>query len=254
MKLQFHILIPARLKSTRLPNKPLLDICGKTMMERVYDCAIRSSATSITIVTGDDLIIQEANSFGANVCKSNSEHRSGTDRIAEAAKLMEFDDDDIILNLQSDEPGTPIEIIEQVVEKLSKTPEATISSVCEQITNFEDYQNPNVVKVVRDMNDFALYFSRAPIPFNRSASNSNQDRDRSLNAFRHIGLYGYRVHCLKRLARKDSISMENMEMLEQLRALWYGERIIVSDAVTSPGLSIDTKEDLEKAKHYFASL
>ena len=251
---KFHIFIPARLGSKRLPNKPPLDICGKTMIERVYDCAINSSAISTTIVTGDDLIIEEVQSFGGQVYKSRYDHESGTDRVAEAVELMGFDDDEIILNLQGDEPGTPNKIIEQVVKVLSETPEATISTICERITKIENYLDPNVVKVVRDANNFALYFSRSPIPFNRITSKTKQNIDLPASAARHIGLYGYRVGALTRLARKDSCPIENQEMLEQLKALWYGERIIVSDAATPSGPGIDTFKDLEKARMYFASL
>ena len=238
MKPKFHILIPTRLDSKRLPNKPLLDICGKTMIERVYDCAVNSCAISTTIVTGDDLIIEEVQSFGGQVYKSKYDHESGTDRVAEAVQSMGFNDGEIILNLQGDEPGTPIKIIEQVAKVLSETAEATISTVCERITKIENYLDPNVVKVVRDTNNFALYFSRSPIPFNQITPKTTQNIELPANAVRHIGLYGYRVRSLKRLARKDSCSIENLEML----------------AAVSPGPGIDTLKDLENARMYFASL
>lgn len=250
---EFDIIIPARLDSKRLPGKVLRDICGKTLIERVYQCAKNSSAVSVTIATDDVSISTVAESFGANVCMTSSEHQSGTDRVAEAAQLMNLEDEKIVINLQADEPSMPSELIDQVASLLYRTQNASVGTACRIIENIEEYLSRDVVKVVRDQKNFALYFSRAPIPFSDRSSKEDVINSDSLQAYRHIGLYAYRVEALNRLAAKKPIPFEELEQLEQLRALWYGESIVVCDADTVPGPGVDTLSDLKLAIQTFSS-
>ena len=166
----FDIIIPTRFASQRLPGKPLRDICGKPLIQRVYECACDSSAESVTVATDDPVILRVAESFGANVCLTSVEHSSGTDRVAEAAEILKLDDHRIVVNLQGDEPRMPGSLIDQVAETLAADPTARLATVCRPLEHQEEYGNPDVVKVVRDQEKFALYFYRAPIPSSRSTS------------------------------------------------------------------------------------
>jgi 3-deoxy-manno-octulosonate cytidylyltransferase (CMP-KDO synthetase) len=254
MKFPFDIIIPARFASQRLPGKPLRDICGKSLIERVYECARNSSADSITVASDDETILRVAESFGANVCLTGSHHENGTARVAEAVQILKFDDQRIVINLQGDEPRMPGPLINQVAEALAKEPKARIATACRQLESREEYLTSNVVKVVRNQKNFALYFSRAPIPANRSTSLIVQDGTQWQFIRRHIGLYAYRVSYLKTYLEQSPTPLEKIEKLEQLRALWYGESILVCDAVKAPGPGVDTVEDLEGAIRYFSEL
>ena len=250
---EFDIIIPARLDSKRLPGKVLRDICGKTLIEWVYKCAKNSSAISVTIATDDISISRVAESFGANVCMTSAQHQSGTDRVAEAAQLMNLEDERIVINLQADEPSMPSELIDQVANLLYRNQNASLGTACTVIESIEEYLSRDVVKVVRDQRNFALYFSRAPIPFFDRNPKEDLIKSNSLQAYRHIGLYAYRVEALNRLAAKKPIPFEELEQLEQLRALWYGESIVVCDADTVPGTGVDTLSDLELVIQTFSS-
>mgnify|MGYP000064779883 FL=1 len=248
----FDIIIPARFASQRLPGKPLRDICGKSLIQRVYECACDSSAESVTVATDDPVILRVAESFGANVCLTSVEHSSGTDRVAEAAEILKLNDHRIVVNLQGDEPRMPGSLIDQVAETLAADPTARLATVCRPLEHQEEYGNPDVVKVVRDQENFALYFSRAPIPSSRSTSPMERGGIHWSIIRRHIGLYAYRVSYLKVFLRQDPAPLERTEKLEQLRALWNGESILVCDAVQTPGPGVDTLADLEDAIRYFS--
>ena len=248
----FDIIIPARFASQRLPGKPLRDICGKPLIQRVYECACDSSAESVTVATDDPGILRVAESFGANVCLTSVEHSSGTDRVAEAAEILKLDDHRIVVNLQGDEPRMPGSLIDQVAETLAADPTARLATACRPLEHQEEYENPDIVKVVRDQENFALYFSRAPIPSSRSTPPMERGGIHWSIIRRHIGLYAYRVSYLKVFLRQDPAPLERAEKLEQLRALWNGESIIVCDAVQTPGPGVDTLADLEDAIRYFS--
>ncbi len=237
MALDFHIVIPSRYGSTRFPGKPLVEIHEKTMVEHVYERALESGAKSIVIATDDQRIAEAADVFGADVCMTSDKHQSGTDRIVEVVNKLELADHEIIVNVQGDEPFVPSDNIFQVAENLANNPDASIATLStpEDIASIE---NPNMVKVVSDKDGHALYFSRAAIPHGRDTKQKTFDR--------HIGLYAYRVSYLKRFAEHKMAPLESQEKLEQLRALWYGEKIHVATAVQPPPVGIDTPEDLQR--------
>ena len=248
----FDIIIPARFASQRLPGKPLRDICGKPLIQRVYECACDSSAESVTVATDDPNILRVVESFGANACLTSVEHSSGTDRVAEAARLLKLDDDRIVVNLQGDEPRMPGSLIDQVAGALATNPTARLATACRPLEHQEEYENPDVVKVVRDQENFALYFSRAPIPLSQSTPRIERSGIHWSIIRRHIGLYAYRVSYLKMFLSQDPAPLERVEKLEQLRALWNGESILVCDAAETPGPGVDTLADLETTIRYFS--
>ncbi len=244
--MSFTVVIPARYASTRLPGKPLLDIAGKPMLQRVYEQAEKSEASRIIIATDDSRIADVAEGFGAEVCMTSADHPSGTDRLQEVAQQLGFYADDIIVNVQGDEPLIPPRLINQVAHNLAADPTAGISTLCEQINDLQAVHNPNVVKVVMDVNGYALYFSRATIAWARDnfAQELNQIPPSPL--YRHIGLYGYRVKMLNDFVRWSPAPIEQAEQLEQLRALWNGVRIHVAVADEAHPAGVDTQEDLDR--------
>ncbi len=244
--MSFTVVIPARYASTRLPGKPLLDIAGKPMLQRVYEQAEKSEASRIIIATDDSRIADVAEGFGAEVCMTSADHPSGTDRLQEVAQQLGFYADDIIVNVQGDEPLIPPRLINQVAHNLAADPTAGISTLCEQINDLQAVHNPNVVKVVMDVNGYALYFSRATIAWARDnfAQELNQIPPSPL--YRHIGLYGYRVKMLNDFVRWAPAPIEQAEQLEQLRALWNGVRIHVAVADEAHPAGVDTQEDLDR--------
>ncbi|WP_220495645.1 3-deoxy-manno-octulosonate cytidylyltransferase [Oceanospirillum sediminis] len=244
----FTVVIPARYASSRLPGKPLLDIAGKSMLQRVYDQAAKSEAERIIIATDDERIKQVAESFGAEVCMTSPEHSSGTDRLQEVASQCGFYSDDIIVNVQGDEPLIPPRLINQVAHNLAADPAAGISTLCERISDVSAVHNPNVVKVVTDHQGYALYFSRATIAWARDAFADQSDQLPPSPLFRHIGLYGYRVKMLNDFVRWSPAPIEQAEQLEQLRALWNGVRIHVAEADEDHPAGVDTPEDLERVR------
>ena len=193
-----HIIIPARYDSTRLPGKPLADVAGKPLIQRVHECAAQAGATSITIATDDERIRAAAEGFGARVCMTSAKHRSGTDRLAEVIEKQAIGADEIVVNLQGDEPLMPPELIREVAGKLAAHKDAMVATACHEIRDRESLVNPNVVKVVCDVNGYALYFSRAAIPWPREAMAGKSAA--GIQAYRHIGLYAYRAGFVRRYA------------------------------------------------------
>lgn len=243
-----HIIIPARFASTRLPGKPLADVAGKPLIQRVYDCAAKVGAGAIVIATDDERIRAASEKFGARVCMTASTHRSGTDRLAEVIRKLAIGDDEIVVNLQGDEPLMPPALIRDVARKLEEHPHAVVATACHAIHDRDTLMNPNVVKVVCDARGHALYFSRAAIPWPREVM---AGADGGFLAYRHIGLYAYRAGFVRRYAAWPVCPPEEAEQLEQLRVLWHGERIVVHETRDLPEAGVDTPEDLERVRKYF---
>jgi len=244
-----HIVIPARYASSRLPGKPLADIAGKTLLERVYLAARASGARSITIATDDERIRRAAEEFGAAVRMTAPTHRSGTDRIGEVIAALGLAPEEIVVNLQGDEPLMPPALIRQVAETLEQRRDAAVATACHPISDLETLRNPNAVKVVCDANGYALYFSRAPIPWPRARLSG--DATEPVRAARHIGLYAYRAGFVARFCAWPPCPLEEIEQLEQLRALWHGARIAVCVTYQAPEAGVDTPEDLERVRRHF---
>ena len=254
--MSFTVVIPARYASSRFPGKPLADLGGKTMIEHVYLRACESEATRVVVATDDKRIATVAEGFGAEVVMTSSEHPSGTDRLQEVAEKLGFYADQIIVNVQGDEPLIPAKIINQVAHNLAARPEAAISTLCEPIDSVEALMNPNVVKVVTDRDGMALYFSRAPIAWPRDAMVAGQpltELPDSFNWRRHIGMYAYRVRFLNDYVNWSPAPIETCESLEQLRALWNGAKIHVDNALIAPPTGVDTPEDLERLRAMMGS-
>ena len=246
-----HIIIPARYNSTRLPGKPLADVAGKPLIQRVHECAAKTGATAITIATDDERIRQAAEKFGARVCMTSPQHRTGTDRLAEVIEKQAIGADEIVVNLQGDEPLMPPELIREVAGKLAARKDAMVATACHAIRDRESLVNPNVVKVVCDAEGYALYFSRAAIPWPREVM--ARQSGVAIQAYRHIGLYAYRAGFVRRYAAWPPCPPEEAEQLEQLRVLWHGERIVVHEAREMPEAGVDTPEDLERVRKYFTA-
>jgi 3-deoxy-manno-octulosonate cytidylyltransferase (CMP-KDO synthetase) len=250
--MSFKIVIPARYASSRLPAKPLLDIAGKPMIQHVYERATESDATEVIIATDNQQIADVARDFGADVCMTADSHRSGTDRLAEVAKQRGFADNDIVLNVQGDEPTLPALLINQVAADLAEFPQADMASLFSRIEQEKMVFDPNVVKVVMDVEGFALYFSRAPIPWMRDHFHTDKPLPADLPHYRHIGLYGYRAVFLKHYSELTPCLLETDESLEQLRALFHGKKIHMSEALVSAGHGVDTENDLETVRALLA--
>jgi len=246
MPLRFKVVIPARYASSRFPGKPLADICGKTMLQHVYECAQKSAAEQVVIATDDSRIESVAKQFGADVCMTSADHPTGTDRLAEVCLKYNWHSDDIVVNLQGDEPLTPVELLNQVAKNLSAHEKAGMATLSTQIKSIEEINDPNIVKVVSDAQGYALYFSRAAIPFNRD-SDVDYSNELLKNYHRHLGIYAYRVAFLNAYADMEPCALESLEKLEQLRALHNGIAIHVQQACCLPGPGIDTPEDLVTA-------
>lgn len=250
----FHVIIPARYASTRLPGKPLLDIAGKPMIQRVWEQARKSQALSVTVATDDPRIAQACSAFGAQVVMTRSDHPSGTDRLQEVVAQMGLDSDACVVNVQGDEPMIPPSLIDQVAANLLAHPEASIATLAEPLSDIESVFNPNVVKLVTDHQGFALYFSRAPMPWCRDAFNEQPRAIPEGMVFRrHIGLYAYKVGFLHDYVKWAPSPLELAESLEQLRALWFGCRIQVADACEVPAPGIDTQDDLDRVRAMLAA-
>lgn len=245
-------IIPARYASTRLPGKPLLDICGKPMLLRVYEQAKKSSADQVIIATDDDRIFQAMTDLGCRIMMTSTEHRSGTDRLAEVANNLGLSDDDIVINVQGDEPLIPPEVINQVAELLIDNQQAVMSTLSTAIEDIETLNNHDVVKVLSNKNGEAIYFSRSPVPWDRTMDykqNSNLDTMELSPLYqRHIGIYGYRAQFLKQFSEWQACDLEMIESLEQLRVLWHGEKIQLAEAITVPAEGIDTQLDLDNIR------
>jgi len=236
----FVVVIPSRYASTRLPGKPLREINGKTMLEHVHDRAQESAAREVVIATDDERIAEAAESFDGRVCMTGNQHRSGTERIAEVCDLMDWNDDRIVVNLQGDEPTMPAALIDQCAALLQQS-SADIATLASPIASPEDFENPNVVKVVLADDGNALYFSRAAIPFARAENHQPEARSAALH---HHGIYAYRCGVLRQLVSAKPSNLEVCEQLEQLRALSLGMKIRVAIPTERPGAGVDTEEDL----------
>jgi len=241
----FKVVIPARYAATRLPGKPLRLLAGKPMIQHVFERAIDSGADEVLIATDDQRIRDAALQFGATVCMTSPQHRSGTERLSEVAVRQDYTADTIVVNLQGDEPLLPPALIRQVADDLAAHSDASIATLCTPLTQAAHLFDPNVVKLVMDEAGFALYFSRAPIPWDRERFGSTPPQlGAHPDYFRHIGLYAYRCGFLREYVNRPPCRMEQLESLEQLRALWYGYRIHVAHAVVEPEAGVDTEEDL----------
>jgi 3-deoxy-manno-octulosonate cytidylyltransferase (CMP-KDO synthetase) len=241
--MQFIVVIPARYASSRLPGKPLRDIKGKTMIQRVWQQSCKSSAARVVIATDDQRIEEAATAFGAEVCITRDDHTSGTDRLQEVAQTLGLADDQIIVNVQGDEPLIPPEVIDQVATNLAKSSTAGVATLCEPLSSVVDFVNPNTVKVVSDVTGNALYFSRAPIPFPRDKS-LGSDNSLPEDARRHIGIYAYKVASINQFVDWDIAPLEQLESLEQLRFLHNNVAIHVADACAPVPGGVDTEDDL----------
>jgi 3-deoxy-manno-octulosonate cytidylyltransferase (CMP-KDO synthetase) len=251
----FIVIIPARYASTRLPGKPLRDIAGLSMIQRVWQQALKSDAARVVIATDDSRIEQAAQAFGAQVCMTRADHVSGTDRLQEVAQELGLTDQQLVINVQGDEPLIPPAVINQVAENLAQNPQAGVSTLCEPIETVADFLNPNAVKVVSDKQGMACYFSRAPVPWPRDHFQASQTSMPELDlARRHIGIYGYRVAQLNSFVTWSVAPLEQAESLEQLRFIWNGVGIHVADAVEPVSAGIDTEEDLQAAINIINSI
>jgi len=218
-----------------------MDIGGKPLIQHVYEASVGSSAQQVIIATDDERISDFARTLGAECIMTSTDHTSGTDRITETIKKLNESDDTVIVNVQGDEFGLPPALIDQVATALHKNPEKSIATLCEKISNIDEYDNPNSVKVILAKDNTAIYFSRAPIPWSRAQKISCQ-------AYRHIGLYAYRAEFLKIFSALAHCPLEISEELEQLRAIYYGYKIHVEKACVRAGIGIDTEADLELAR------
>lgn len=250
----FTVVIPARYASTRLPGKALADIAGKPMVVHVCDRAKESGAGDVIVATDDERIAAAVAAHGYAFALTRADHASGTDRIAEVAQQRGWQDDDIVVNVQGDEPRLPPNLIRAVAEQLDDHADAAIATACHPIRDAQEMFDPNVVKVVIDELGYALYFSRAPIPWARDAFAETRSRlPDGLPVYRHLGLYAYRSSFLSRYATLAQVAIERFEALEQLRALAHGSRIAVAVAAEAPEPGVDTPEDLEKTRLAFGS-
>ncbi|QIQ21825.1 3-deoxy-manno-octulosonate cytidylyltransferase [Zophobihabitans entericus] len=245
----FTVIIPARFASTRLPGKPLADIAGKPMVIRVMEQALKSGANRVIVATDNQDVFNTVKQLGGEVCLTSDKHNSGTERLAEVIDKYKFSDDEIIVNVQGDEPLIPPVIIDQVAHNLVqyKTGMATLAVPIESV---EEAFNPGAVKVVMDKDGYALYFSRATIPWDRDRFAKSKDQIGQFY-FRHIGIYAYRAGFIRQYIQWQPTQLEQIEMLEQLRVLWYGERIHVGVAKETPAIGVDTIEDLEAVRKIF---
>jgi len=243
-----HIVIPARFGSSRLPGKPLLDIDGKPLIWHVYQRALETNIESIVVATDHIDIFNAVIQFGGNVVMTSVDHVNGTDRLAEVSKKLSFSDDDIVINLQGDEPLIPSSLIEPMAKLLSDNPSAGIATLCCPILELSSVMNPNVVKVTKTDSGKALYFSRAPIPWNRDQFSHLETATLSVPYYRHIGMYAYRVKTLLQIAALPESTLESCESLEQLRALQAGVEIQIGEIEVMPPHGVDTMDDYLNVK------
>lgn len=248
----YQIVIPARYGSTRLPGKPLADLRGKPMIVRVVEAARRTRAAGIWVATDDVRVADAVKQHGFDAVLTRPDHATGTDRIAEVAESRNWPDSTVVVNVQGDEPLIDPTLIDSVASALVDDPAAAIATAAHPLESAEDFFNPNVVKVVCDAKGCALYFSRAPVPWDRDRfAVGRSELPAGLGARRHIGLYAYRVSFLRRYGKLEQSPLERSESLEQLRALWHGYSIRVIDVAHAPAPGVDTPEDLKRVRHLF---
>ncbi|THA09570.1 3-deoxy-manno-octulosonate cytidylyltransferase [Rodentibacter pneumotropicus] len=253
--MSFTVIIPARFASSRLPGKPLAEIAGKPMIQHVFEKAKQSGANRVIVATDNEKVAAVAQGFGAEVCMTSEQHNSGTERLAEVVAKLAMPDDEIIVNIQGDEPLIPPVIVRQVAENLAKF-NVNMATLAVKIHEAKELFNPNVVKVLTDKDGYVLYFSRSVIPYDRDQFMGLQDMAKATLAevyLRHIGIYAYRAGFIKKYVQWAPTQLENLEKLEQLRVLWNGERIHVELAKEVPAVGVDTVEDLEKVRSILAA-
>ena len=244
----FTVLIPARMASTRLPNKPLADLEGLPMVVRVAQRALLSRAQRAVVAADDVQIVQACQAHGIEAVLTRNDHLSGSDRLAETCELLGLDGDDIVVNVQGDEPLLDPQMIESVAQLLTERADCSMSTVAHALDTLAEFTNPNVVKVVLDRQNTALYFSRAPIAWWRDGFAQSQPELPTPAPLRHVGLYGYRAGFLRQFPQLEVAPLERTESLEQLRAMWHGHRIAVHISDHAPGPGVDTPEDLERVR------
>ncbi len=249
--MSFIVIIPARFESSRLPGKPLKEINGKPMIEWTWQQAQRSGAERIIIATESLEVLRACEAFGAEVCLTGATHQSGTERIAEVIEKMGVQEDEIIVNVQGDEPMLPPELIHQVAEGLQSNLDIPMATLCEPIVHVETVFDPHAVKVSRNINNIAINFSRAALPWSRDTFGASKTLPENWHYKRHIGLYAYRAGFVKQYVAWPECELEQVEKLEQLRVLWHGESILVLDALCDAGVGVDTPEDLETVRALF---
>lgn len=245
--MSFVVIIPARYASTRLPGKPLVDINGKPMVVHVLERARESGAERIIVATDNEEVMAAVQAVGGEVCMTRADHQSGTERLAEVVEKCGFSDETVIVNVQGDEPMIPPAIIRQVADNLAARRDVGMATLAVPVESAEEAFNPNAVKVVMDAQGYALYFSRATIPWDRDRFATSRETIGD-SFLRHIGIYGYRAGFIRRYVSWQTSPLEQIEMLEQLRVLWYGEKIHVDVASVVPGTGVDTPEDLERVR------
>ncbi len=247
--MKFSVVIPARFASTRLPGKPLLDIGGKPMIQHVYERALESGAERVIIATDEVKIEAVAKGFGAQVCMTAAYHHSGTERLSEVVEKLAIGADEIVVNLQGDEPLMPPQLLRQVAQNLNDHAMASVATLAESIHSAAELFDPNVVKVVSDEQGYALYFSRAPIPWSRDAfALTMAELPANAHYLRHIGLYAYRAGFIKEYVSWPACPLEAIESLEQLRVLWRGHKIHLAVAQVASVAGVDTAKDLERVR------
>lgn len=248
--MSFIAIIPARYASSRLPGKPLADINGKPMIVHVMERARESGAKRVIVATDHPDVKAAVEAAGGEVCMTRPDHQSGTERLAEVIELCGFADDEIIVNVQGDEPMIPPVIVHQVANNLAQCG-AGMATLAVPIEDAEEAFNPNAVKVVMDAQGFALYFSRAAIPWDRERFAHSKETI-GTTFLRHLGIYAYRAGFIRRYVAWEPSALEKIELLEQLRVLWYGEKIHVAVAKAVPSVGVDTPEDLQRVREFFA--
>jgi 3-deoxy-manno-octulosonate cytidylyltransferase (CMP-KDO synthetase) len=251
--MHFRVVIPARYASSRLPGKPLADIGGRPMVLRVLERALQAGAESVVVATDDIRVLQAVEAAGHQALMTSPDHQSGTERLVEVAETLGWADDTLVVNVQGDEPLIDPALIREAARQLVLHDDAVMATLAHPIHDHADFINPNVVKVVADEAGYALYFSRAPIPWPRDAFAAQQAIPHELGALRHIGLYAYRAGFLRTYASLAASPLERHEMLEQLRVLWHGHRISLGVTPSAPAPGVDTPEDLARVRALFAA-
>ena len=249
--MHFRVVIPARYASSRLPGKPLADIGGKPMVLRVLERALQAGAESVVVATDDVRVRQAVEAAGHQALMTSPDHQSGTERLVEVAETLGWPDGTLVVNVQGDEPLIDPALIREAARQLVLHDDAVMATLAHPIHDHADFVNPNVVKVVADEAGYALYFSRAPIPWPRDAFATQQPMPHEFGALRHIGLYAYRVGFLRTYASLARSPLERYEMLEQLRVLWHGHRISLGVTPIAPAPGVDTPEDLARVRALF---
>lgn len=252
--MDYTVIIPARMASSRLPDKPLADIAGLPMVVRVAQRALQSRANRVVVAADDARVVRACETHGIEALLTRQDHVSGSDRLAEACEILGLQGDARVVNVQGDEPLIPVSLIDDVARVLAERPEASMGTAAHAIDELAEFTNPNVVKVVLDANQMALYFSRAPIPWWRDGQQEGGFKALpSPSPLRHIGIYSYRAGFLRQFPTLPPSPIETLESLEQLRALWHGHRIAVHVTEAAPGPGVDTPADLDRVRGIFAN-